>query len=417
MVAGEASESIYNLKMGKTKEEAIRVKNPLHDGGDKDGGTHNPKHGHAHRCRPRCSKPCSKEWRQDMIKGHDYLSPFFMAQGEYHAFTRLERIVLLLVQLMFVFPMGFIMSKEIEYWDGGSADCAYPNRANNALCRRAVGDAQYGRHCAHDCECGTSMMCSESVSSDQMSLVEHNRSEIEFGQCRCPSGYSKGTLDDRDGPCSLSEPDGSIARRSPVRVSNYSHAFSDPAIAASCSEWLGVNYPGGIAESTILTPVCPRGRAPAMSESCTRDGHGRKLAEPTGHPTNGFQDKFFANMKDNMSGKVFVVAYSCLAGVPFYTIIARRTGSQKKKGCCCCCGCANRIVEVVVALWMLLVAFFVYHVSEIDVFEIEFLLGTATGREFVVFLLKDFFVYQVLSTQLSLMFGVFELVNGEPIEL
>ena len=65
----------------------------------------------------------------------------------------------------------------------------------------------------------------------------------------------------------------------------------------------------------------------------------------------------------------------------------------------------------------LLVAFFVYHVSEIDVFDIEFLLGTATGREFVVFLLKDFFVYQVLSTQLSLMFGVFELVNGELIEL
>ena len=122
-------------------------------------------------------------------------------------------------------------------------------------------------------------------------------------------------------------------------------------------------------------------------------------------------------MKDNMSCKAFVVAYSCLAGVPFYTIIARRTGSQKKKGCCCCCGCANRIVEVVVALWMLLVAFFVYHVSEIDVFDIEFLLGTATGREFVVFLLKDFFVYQVLSTQLSLMFGVFELVNGELIEL
>lgn len=412
MVAGEASESIYNLKMGKTKEEAIRVKNPLHDGGDKDGGTHNPKHGHAHRCRPRCSKPCSKEWRQDMIKGHDYLSPFFMAQGEYHAFTRLERIVLLLVQLMFVFPMGFIMSKEIEYWDGGSADCAYPNRANNALCRRAVGDAQYGRHCAHDCECGTSMMCSESVTSDQMPLVEQNRSEIEFGQCRCPSGYSKGTLDDRDGPCSL-KPDGSIARRSPVPVSNYTHAFSDPAIAASCTEWLGVNYPGGIAESTILTPVCLEGRA--MSESCTRDGHGRKLGEP--HPS--FQDKFFANMKDNMSGKVFVVAYSCLAGVPFYTIIARRTGSssksQKKKGCCG--RCSQRITEVVVALWMLLVAFFMGDRLEIAVFDIGFLLGTATGREFVVFLLKDFFVYQVLSTQLSLMFGVFELVNGELIEL
>jgi hypothetical protein len=386
--------------MGKTKEEIIRVKNPLDDGGDEDGGKHDPKHGHAHRCRPRCSKPCSKEWRQDMVKGHDYLSPFFMTQGEYHAFTRLERIVLLLVQLMFVFPMGFIMSK--YYWNGGSADCAYSSTVDNKLCRRAVGDAQFGRDCAHDCECATSMMCSESVSSDRMPLLEqNNRSEIAFGHCKCPTGYHKGTRDDPDGPCSDSS--------NPNNISKYSHAFSDSAIATSCSQWLGVNYPGGIAESTILTRV----RA--------RDGHGwstRKLGEP--HPS--FEAKVFATMKDNLGGKVYVVAFSCLAGIPLYTIIARRTGSssksQKKKGrCCCCCRCSQRIIEVVLALWMLLVAFFGGNLLKIDVFDIDFLLGTATGRDYVVFLLKDFFVYQVLSTQLSLMFGVFELVNGELFEL
>ena len=105
--------------------------------------------------------------------------------------------------------------------------------------------------------------------------------------------------------------------------------------------------------------------------------------------------------------------------VPVYKIVAKKTvaGEPDFERECFRNDCCDRVlgcIELLVAAWMLLVGalWLLGFVSDTD--DEWYMAFQMKG--YLLFVLKDFFVLQVLNTQLALVVGVFELVNGELID-
>lgn len=375
-----------------------------------------------HGCRPRFPRTWAA-WRRDLVKGHMWLSVWFMEDEEYEMFTKANRLACLLAKIALVMPMAYAVSSTFA-----SIGQTVQDRDNGVL--------PVGAECFHACNC-ESTHCHFSSSW-----------EVDFtpGQSLAhQQGDGNGCSEFEQAP--NSQPFCGICAALPP----------DSQCSATRIVWI---EPTGVRSGQAVTwaDTCRAARLgpPDPSVLCTdlpgsfhKDGcRDRRARDSAGHDYDGIQLRMMADdfgsgnctdcqdcslwlsrevpAADDVTAQVGWVTTKVVAfilgnsmGLTTYTWAARRTNAELNT---CADLCAvedkqHRCAEIcmkVSFLWACVCAI---------IFGLFWLLVLGFGQRgdlflgYLEFLLFDFFVLQFLSTPLELFTGIFAAIHGDLVEI